>query len=69
MNQIPKSPFRMSSLGVVHCTTFTDKIIERAAAKGLKNWPQTELMVRGLEEDFFEVSSSTIRALQVVVGS
>lgn len=35
-------------------TDIDDKIIERAAAKGLKNWPQTELMVRGLEEDFFE---------------
>ena len=37
----------------VGVTDIDDKIIERAAVNGLKNWSETERMVRELEEDFF----------------
>eukprot|EP00596_Hydrurales_sp_CCMP1899_P009974 CAMPEP_0119037152 /NCGR_PEP_ID=MMETSP1177-20130426/5330_1 /TAXON_ID=2985 /ORGANISM="Ochromonas sp, Strain CCMP1899" /LENGTH=614 /DNA_ID=CAMNT_0006998017 /DNA_START=119 /DNA_END=1960 /DNA_ORIENTATION=- len=35
-------------------TDIDDKIIERAISKGYKNWPEMELMVRNLENEFFE---------------
>jgi cysteinyl-tRNA synthetase len=38
----------------VGVTDIDDKIIERAISKGYKNWPEMELMVRSLENEFFE---------------
>lgn len=35
-------------------TDIDDKIIERAASNGLEGWPETEVMVRCLEKEFFE---------------
>ena len=37
----------------VGVTDIDDKIIDRAAARGIKGWPDTERMVRGLEHEFF----------------
>ena len=35
-------------------TDIDDKIIERAANNGLEGWPETEVMVRCLEKEFFD---------------
>jgi cysteinyl-tRNA synthetase len=35
-------------------TDIDDKIIERAASNGLEGWPETEAMVRCLENEFFD---------------